>query len=108
MYLNNPLAASFILIFIPELTPQQMLELGVFGGKYMIDCRDEFPASWFKMVLLSHERHDPQLNFFGINASQHLPVWRKKAAYIMKIHEASFSGTVAITGDVAAPMMKDR
>jgi hypothetical protein len=62
--------------FRPELTPQEMLELGVFGGKYMTDCRDEFPASWFKNARLCHQRHDPELNFFGVNASQPLSVWR--------------------------------
>ena len=49
-----------------------MLKLGVFGGKYMTDCRDEFPASWFTGARLCAERHDPRLNFFGVNASQSL------------------------------------
>ncbi len=64
--------------FKPELTPKQMLTLGVFGGKYMTDCRDEFPADWFTNAKLCHERHDPSLNFFGVNASQPLSVWQKK------------------------------
>ena len=64
--------------FEPELTPAEMLRLGVFGGKYMTDCRDEFPASWFERAKLCPERHDPKLNYFGVNASQPLSVWRKK------------------------------
>ena len=54
-----------------------MLELGVFGGKYMTDCRGEFPASWFAGAKLCAERHDPRLNYFGVNASQSLAVWRR-------------------------------
>jgi hypothetical protein len=64
--------------FKPELTPKQMLRLGVFGGKYMTDCRKEFPADWFKNAKLDHTEHDPHLNFFGVNASQPLSVWKRK------------------------------
>ncbi len=64
--------------FKPELTPKEMLTLGVFGGKYMTDCRDEFPADWFIDAKLCHKKHDPHLNFFGVNASQPLSVWQKK------------------------------
>jgi len=64
--------------FRPELTPKEMLEIGVFGGKYMTDCRDEFPESWFENAKLCHERHDPALNYFGINASQSLREWERK------------------------------
>jgi hypothetical protein len=64
--------------FSPELTPAQMLQLGVFGGKYMTDCRKEFPASWFKHAKLARRGRDPSLNFFGVDASQPLSVWRKK------------------------------
>ncbi len=64
--------------FNPELTPKQMLRLGVFGGKYMTDCRKEFPADWFAGAKLCRERHDASLNYFKVNASQPLSVWRKK------------------------------
>ncbi|HWW47565.1 MAG TPA: hypothetical protein VNZ94_06990 [Xanthobacteraceae bacterium] len=64
--------------FEPELTPQEMLRLGVFGGKYMTDCTGEFPAAWFRDAKLSPERADPALNFFGVAASQPLSVWRAK------------------------------
>ena len=73
-----PVGRQFDDGFEPELTPREMLALGVFGGKYMTDCRAEFPASWFARAKLCHERHDPTLNFFGVNASQPLSVWRKK------------------------------
>jgi hypothetical protein len=77
-YLTEPTGKNFSADFEPELTPKQMLELGVFGGKYMTDCRKEFPAAWFKQAKLNHECHDPKLNFFKVNASQPLSVWRRK------------------------------
>ncbi len=64
--------------FRPELTPAEMLKLGVFGGKYMTDCRDEFPAAWFDGAKLSPRGRDPSLNFFKVDASQPLSVWREK------------------------------
>jgi hypothetical protein len=68
--------------FRPQLTPREMLRLGIFGGRYMTDCRrgGEFPASWFARAKLCPEggRHDPALNCFGVSASQPLAVWRKK------------------------------
>jgi hypothetical protein len=69
---------SFDLEFTPDLTPAQMLKLGVFGGKYMTDCRREFPASWFKGAKLSLEGRDPSLNFFNTDASQPLSEWQRK------------------------------
>ena len=76
-YRTEPVGRNFAPLFRPELTPKQMLQLGVFGGKYMTDCRDEFPASWFARAKLCEARHDPRLNFFGVNASQPLAVWRR-------------------------------
>jgi hypothetical protein len=77
-YRTEPVGENFHPDFKPQLTPKQMLELGVFGGKYMTDCADEFPEDWFDDAKLCKEKHDPKLNFFGINASQALSVWREK------------------------------
>ncbi len=76
--LSEPVGKNFDPEFQPELTPQQMLELGVFGGKYMTDCLDEFPEEWFLGAKLCSKRHDPTLNFFGVNASKSLSYWRAK------------------------------
>jgi hypothetical protein len=75
---TEPVGKHFAPEFVPELTPKEMLQLGVFGGKYMTDCRDEFPASWFARAKLSPSRRDARLNYFGVNASQPLSVWRQK------------------------------
>jgi len=77
-FLSEPEGRNFDPEFKPELTPKQMLELGVFGGKYMTDCKKEFPKNWFAKAKLCHEFHDANLNFFKINASQPLSIWRKK------------------------------
>jgi hypothetical protein len=77
-YLTEPEGKNFHPEFKPELTPQEMLEMGVFGGKYLCDCRGEFPKEWFLRAKLCHEYHDPALNYFGVNASQPLSVWREK------------------------------
>jgi hypothetical protein len=77
-YLTEPAGRHFHADFRPELSPKQMLGLGVFGGKYMTDCSAEFPADWFEHAKLCPERHDADLNYFGVNASQPLSVWRSK------------------------------
>ena len=64
--------------FEPDLSPAEMLAMGVFGGKYMTEGRKEFPASWFRSAKLCHERHDPKLNWFGVNASKPLAYWVEK------------------------------
>jgi hypothetical protein len=76
--LSDPVGRHFEPTFRPQLTPPEMLTLGVFGGRYMTDCADEFPADWFATARLNPKRHDPKLNYFGINASQPLSVWRAK------------------------------
>ncbi len=76
--LSAPMGKNFDPEFKPMLTPKEMLHIGVFGGKYMTDCQNEFPKSWFKQSLLSPDFHDPQKNYFKVHASQPLSVWQKK------------------------------
>lgn len=76
--LTEPVGKHFDPEFKPDLTPKDMLELGVFGGRYMTDCRAEFPKSWFTRAKLSSGRSDPSLNLFGVSASQPLRVWKEK------------------------------
>lgn len=79
--LVEPVGKNFYPDFKPDLSPQEMLELGVFGGVYMRDCKNEFPEEWFVKAKLAPEdtnEHIASLNCFGINASQPLSVWKKK------------------------------
>jgi hypothetical protein len=83
--------------FRPELTPKEMLALGVFCGKYMTDCRDEFPGSWFARARLSPSGRDCSLN---ISASMPASRWRSGAAragFIRTIRAAGSNGTAATT-----------
>jgi hypothetical protein len=77
-YLTEPAGKNFHPDFEPHLTPKEMLELGVFGGKYMTDTKDEFPDDWFENAKLSPEKKDPSLNFFGVDASMPLSHWQKR------------------------------
>jgi hypothetical protein len=77
-HLNEPTGRHFHPEFKPDLAPEELLAVGIFGGKYMTDCVDEFPALWFRNAKLCAERHDPALNCFGVNASQPLSEWRRK------------------------------
>ena len=74
---TEPAGKNFAPQFQPQLTPKQMLALGVFGGKYMTDCHAEFPSTWFERAKLSPGRRDARINYFGVNASQSLATWRR-------------------------------
>jgi hypothetical protein len=73
-----PMGEALAEDFKPELTPAEMLELGVFGGKYLTDCRDEFPAEWFARAKLAQGKPDKSLNYFGVIASKPLSYWQEK------------------------------
>lgn len=70
--------ANFDPEFKPELTPNDMLKLGVFGGKYLTDCRDEFPDSLYQDAKLSPTKKDISLNYFEVDASLPLKEWEQK------------------------------
>lgn len=79
--LVEPTGRNFDSDFQPHLTPKEMLKLGIFGGVYMRDCQAEFPKSWFTGARLSpraDNQHLKEFNYFGVNASQPLSVWRQK------------------------------
>ena len=63
--------------FTPAYTPQEMLEMGVFEGKYCNDCRRELPESWFAKAKVS-DIPDPALNYFRVKSRQPLRVWQNK------------------------------
>ncbi|MCP4001526.1 MAG: hypothetical protein GY727_11510 [Gammaproteobacteria bacterium] len=77
-FLTQPVGDCFTPEFQPQLSPRKMLELGVFGGKYMTDCSDEFPDHWYIKARLSPKFHDPEINYFKVNASRSLSYWRDK------------------------------
>jgi hypothetical protein len=76
--LSEPMGEQFADYFKPELTPKELLAMGVFGGVYMRDCQDEFPADWYEDARLAVGKRDGSLNFFEVNASQPLAEWRRK------------------------------
>lgn len=65
--------------FKPDLTPAQMLALGVFGGAYFdgVDVA-EYPKEWFAGAVISDHGKDPKLNYFGVDASQSREEWIRK------------------------------
>lgn len=76
---SEPVGKRFDPRFKPQLTPKEMLELGVFGGLYMDDKPKEYPRTWFAKAKLSTDgKRHKELNFFKVHASQPLSVWQKK------------------------------
>ena len=65
--------------FTPYATPAEMLSMGVFEGKYLNDCLDEFPYEWFrdahKAGKLAFGQPDIECNLFQVQSRQPLSVW---------------------------------
>jgi hypothetical protein len=76
-HLTAKMGEDFDESFTPFHSPAEMLALGVFEGKYLNDCHNEFPASWFEKARLSAQP-DASLNYFGIKSRQPLGHWQDK------------------------------
>lgn len=75
-YLTEAVGQNFDPNFKPHLSPEKMLELGIFGGLYFSDKPKEFPRTWFRNAKLSADgKQHKELNYYGVNASQSLSVW---------------------------------
>ncbi|KAL9935933.1 hypothetical protein V8E36_005510 [Tilletia maclaganii] len=82
-------------VFTPNLTPEEMMRGGMFGGtafrrhystvtKSWLEPTEELaalPPHWLQNLdtaaLLTREEYDPALNRFGVKASQSLAEWEK-------------------------------
>lgn len=71
---------NFAQDFKPHFSPEEMLKMGVFEGKYCNDCRDELPGEWFvdAKVVGADDPADPSLNHFRVKSRQSLNVWQEK------------------------------
>ena len=68
---------NFYKLFKPQLTPQKMLEMGVFGGSYFGEKMKEYPKSWFKNGKLS-KTFDVEKNRFKVKAGLTRKEWLDK------------------------------
>jgi hypothetical protein len=78
--LVEPVGKNFHPEFRPELSPKEMLEVGIFGGVYFLgDGEKEFPKEWFKKAKVSKSgKYEKELNFFKVKASKSLKYWKDK------------------------------
>ena len=68
---------DFNKLFKPQLTPQKMLELGVFGGSYFGLRIKEYPKSWFKNAKIS-TKFEVNLNCFRVKSGMSKKQWLEK------------------------------
>jgi len=68
--------------FKPKYSPQQMLQMGVFEGKYCNDQISEFPREWYlkdgelNEYKFSPDKPDVECNYFKIKSRLSLQEWR--------------------------------
>ena len=68
---------DFYKLFKPQLSPQKMLEMGVFGGSYFGKKIKEYPKSWFKNAKIS-KAFDVEKNRFRVKAGLTRKEWLDK------------------------------
>jgi hypothetical protein len=99
---ENP-GTNFAPGFEPVYTPSEMLFMGVFEGRYLNDCYDEFPAEWFLMALgagrLRPNGASVEANYFGVYSRQSLSVWKENGWAPRKGHTVSAKKGRAILAD---------
>lgn len=77
--LTEAVGRGFAVDFTPELSPKQMLALGVFGGVYFDGHIGEYPKEWFTRAKVAEGgERDSDLNYFKVHASMPLKHWKKK------------------------------
>ena len=88
-HLSEEPGTGFATGFTPYATPEEMLSAGVFEGKYLNDCLEEFPMEWFMNAIalgkLSPGKADPSVNAFGVKSRQPLKAW-KLAGWVPSSH----------------------
>lgn len=94
--------------FDPAFSPGEMLALGVFEGKYLNDCTDEFPREWFLMAealgTLSPSKRNLDCNYFKVGSRQPLSVWVENGWSPRKgAHVAATSGRAILADPVQNP-----
>ena len=79
--LTEPIGKNFREDFKPELTPKEMLELGIMGGLYFNDVvkTNEYPKEWFIKAKLSGlgNGYKKELNYYGVRCGQTLEEWKE-------------------------------
>ena len=76
--LKAPEGKNFSAAFKPELSPKEMLALGVFEGHYLTDCIAEFPQHWFENAKMSSKSPCVDCNCFKIKSRMSLPEWQSR------------------------------
>ena len=83
-HLSVRAGATEAIEFQPSLTPDQILRLGAFGGKYLNALHREVPVEWLLLALAEDKIRpysavpDPSVNYYGVVSGQSLAEWRAK------------------------------